>query len=141
MILVDTSVLIDFLKGAENDYVSLFDEILDKRIPYGINEFIYQEILQGAKDITEYNKLKKYFETVVFYQLKNEKKSYEDAALIYLSCRQAGITIRSTIDLLIVQTAIENSLYLFHKDKDFNNIAQAVPKLKIFHKKDLFLSV
>ena len=134
MILVDTSVLIDFLKGSENDFVSLFDEILDMRIPYGINEFIYQEILQCSKNITEFNRLKKYFETVVFSHLKNEKKSYKDAAFIHFSCRRACITIRSTIDLLIAQTAIENNLYLFHKDEDFNQIARVVPRLKIFLK-------
>ncbi|MBN1626818.1 MAG: PIN domain nuclease [Deltaproteobacteria bacterium] len=140
MILVDTSVLIDFLKGAENDFVSLLEEILDRRIPYGINEFIYQEILQGSKDIAEFNKLKKYFETVVFYHLKNEKKSYEEAAFIHFSCRRAGITIRSTIDLLIVQTAIENNLYLLHKDEDFNKIARVVPELKILKKELLTVS-
>ncbi len=138
MILVDTSVLVDFLKGVDNDFVTLFDEILDRRIPYGINEFIYQEILQGSKNINEFNKLKKYFETVVFYCLHNEKKSYEDAAFIHFTCRRAGIKVRSTIDLLIVQTAIENNLYLLHKDEDFNNIARVVPELKIFRKNDLF---
>src|SRR5664280_1182033 len=121
MILVDTSVLIDFLKGAINDYVSLFDDILDKHIPFGINEFIYQEVLQGSKTITEFNKLKKYF---------------EKAAYMNFTCRRAGITIRSTIDLLIAQTAIENNLYLLHKDEDFTNIAKIIPELKVYKKGD-----
>jgi len=136
MILVDTSVLIDFLKGAINGYVSLFDDILDKHIPFGINEFIYQEVLQGSKTITEFNKLKEYFETIPFYYLSEEKKSFEKAAYMNFTCRRAGITIRSTIDLLIAQTAIENNLYLLHKDEDFTNIAKIIPELKIYKKRD-----
>ncbi|HHY79050.1 MAG TPA: PIN domain nuclease [Thermoanaerobacter sp.] len=41
-----------------------------------------------------------------------------------------GITIRSTIDLLIAQTAIENNLYLLHDDKTFSLIAQVDERLK-----------
>jgi predicted nucleic acid-binding protein len=52
------------------------------------------------------------------------------------TCRRAGITIRSTIHLLIAQTAIENNLYLLHKDEDFTNIAKIIPELKIYKKGD-----
>jgi predicted nucleic acid-binding protein len=97
MILVDTSVLIDFLKGEKNEGVLLFDDILKKKMPYGINEFIYQEVLQGSKNIAEYTKLKNYFETVPFYYLIHGKESFERAAFINFSCRRSGITIRSTI--------------------------------------------
>jgi len=136
MILVDTSVLIDFLKGTDNESVALFEDILDKRIPYGINEFIYQEVLQGSRSISEFNKLKEYFETIPFYYLSNGKESFEKAAYINFACRISGITIRSTIDLLIAQTAIENNLYLLHKDSDFTNIAKVIPEFKIYNKKD-----
>jgi len=136
MILVDTSVLIDFLKGSSNDCVSLFDDILDRHIPYGINEFIYQEVLQGAKTRSEFNKLREYFETVPFYYLSKGKRSFEEAAYMNFACRRSGITIRSTIDLLIAQTAIENNLYLLHKDEDFANIAKIIPELKIYNKGD-----
>lgn len=40
MILVDTSVLIDYLRGTENAAVSAFDKILENGLPYGINELI-----------------------------------------------------------------------------------------------------
>jgi predicted nucleic acid-binding protein len=132
MILVDTSVLIDFLRGEDNESVSLFDEILERKIPYGINEFIYQEVLQGTKSIVEYKKLKNYLETLAFYYLLQGRESYARAALMNFTCRRSGITGRSTIDLLIAETAIENNLFLFHKDSDFDNIAAAFPDLKIY---------
>lgn len=132
MVLIDTSVLIDFLKGASNEAVTSLDEILARQIPYGINHFIYQEILQGVRNQSEFNKLKSYLETIPFYNLPNRKESYEKAAYLNILCRQSGVTVRSTIDLLIVQTAIDNDLYLLHKDNDFVNIAKVVPKLKIY---------
>ena len=128
MILVDTSVLIAYLKNQNIKSVEQFEYILDKKLPYGINTFIYQEVLQGAKTDKEYNLLKEYFETIPLYHLKYGKESYEQAALINIRCRENGITIRSMIDLLIAETAIENDLYLLHDDNDFINIAKVISK-------------
>ena len=57
MILVDTSVLIDYLRGRENNKVDLFRRILDRGIPYGISSEIYMEILQGARSDWEFETL------------------------------------------------------------------------------------
>ena len=132
MILVDTSVLINYLKDQKTKAVEQFEYILDKGLTYGINTFIYQEILQGAKTDKEYNLLKEYFETIPLYYLKYCKTSYEQAALINIRCRQKRVTIRSTIDLLIVETAIENNLYLLHDDNDFINMAKIIKELKLY---------
>ena len=126
MILVDTSVLMSFLKDQKNQTTAQFDYILDKKIPYGITTFIYQEILQEAKTDKEYRLLKEYFETIPLYYLKYGKESYEQAALLNIRCKQKGIIIRSTIKLLIAETAIENNLYLLHNDNDFINIAAVI---------------
>ena len=132
MILVDTSVLIAYLKNQNIKSVEQFEYILDKKLPYGINTFIYQEILQGAKTDKEYNLLKEYFETIPLYYLKYGKESYEQAALINVRCREKGITISSTIALLIAETAIENDLYLLHDDNDFTNMAKVIKELKLY---------
>ena len=73
-----------------------------------------------------------YFETIPLYHLKYDKESYEQAALINIKCRQNGITIRSTINLLIAETAIENNLYLLHNDSDFINMAKVMKELKLY---------
>ena len=132
MILVDTSVLINYLKDQKNEAVKQFEYILEKSLPYGINTFIYQEILQGAKTNKEYNLLKEYFETIPLYHLKYGKESYEQAALINIRCRENGITIRSMIDLLIAETAIENDLYLLHDDNDFTAMSKIITELKLY---------
>ncbi len=133
MILVDTSVLIGYLKGSEGDVYEKLDEIIDKGIPFGINVYIYQELLQGSKDEKEYSKLQEYLSTLLFYDLKNGRASFEKAAYLYFICRKNGITIRSTIDLLIAETAIENDLYLLHNDNDFTNIEKVIKELKIYN--------
>jgi hypothetical protein len=131
MILVDTSVLIDFFKGIENKPVTKFQNILTQRIPFGINSFIYQEVLQGAKAEEEYHLLKEYLSTQHFFYLRDPIDSFAKAAKIYIDCRKKGLTIRSTIDCLIAQTAIEHNLLLLHNDSDFHEIAK-VARLKFY---------
>jgi predicted nucleic acid-binding protein len=132
MVLVDTSVLISYFKGVENDKTEKFENLILNNIPFGINNYIYQELLQGASSEKDFNKLKIYLETQKFYDLKYDKKSYEDAAKMYYTCRKSGLTIRSTIDLLIAQTAIEHNLLLLHDDIDYTNIAKVIKTLKIY---------
>jgi len=127
MILVDTSVLIDFFKGAGSEESGKFEEILKQRIPFGISSHIMQEILQGAASEREFELLRKYLSTQRFYHLKDPIESYINAAKIYMECRKQGITVRSTIDCLIAQIAIEHDLILLHRDNDFMLISRIIP--------------
>lgn len=126
MILVDTSVLIDFLKGRTNESVEKFDFVLHRKIPFGITSCILQEVLQGASSDDEYLTLKHYLEPQRFFHPRNPIESYAEAARIYFSCRKHGITIRSTIDCLLAQIAREHDLLILHNDKDFQRIADIV---------------
>ena len=131
MVLVDTSILIDFLRGAENAAVGRFQQILDSNIPFGISPLTYLEVLQGARTDKDYATVKSYLETQRFFGLLDEKESYAAAARIYFDCRRKGITINSTVDCLIAQTAIENDLTLLHNDADFDRMTRVAP-LKIY---------
>lgn len=133
MVLVDTSVLIGYLKGDKNVSLKSFQYVLDNNIPAGINSFIYQEVLQGVTSEKDFLTVKKYLDTWRFYALKDQKESFAAAARIYYQCRKKGITVSSTIDCLIAQTAIENDLFLLHNDSDFDNIGRVV-NLKSFEK-------
>ena len=131
MVLVDTSVLIDYLKGIDNMPASRFQHLLDNNILFGINSFIYQEVLQGVKTEKDFAAVKEYLDTQRFYSLKDQKESYAAAARIYFQCRKKGITISSTVDCLIIQTAIEHDLFLLHNDSDFDNVRKIVG-LKVY---------
>jgi hypothetical protein len=132
MILVDTSVLIQFFKGINSEGAKKFSIVLERKIPFGINSLIFQEVLQGAGSEKEYLILKKYLESQRFYHLKDPVDSFAKAVKIYLDCRKKGITIRSTIDCLIAQTALENGLVLLHEDNDFDLMSKVIP-LKFYN--------
>jgi predicted nucleic acid-binding protein len=131
MILVDTSVLIDFFKGSKNEATSRFKLILEQGLNFGITSHIFQEVLQGAKSEKEYKLLRRYLETQRFFQPKDPVDSFAEAARIFFQCRKRGLTIRSTIDCLIAQIALEHDLLLLHNDQDFHLMANVIP-LKIY---------
>jgi len=131
MILVDTSVLIHFFRGENTESCRKFMSALQRRIPFGISSLIFQEMLQGAASEKEYLTLKRYLESQRFYHLTHPIESFARAARIYFDCRRKGITIRSSVDCLIAQTALENDLFLLHADNDFDLMAKVIP-LKFF---------
>jgi len=129
---VDTSVLIGYFRGAAGPHYDKMNYLIDNDIPYGICNYVYQELLQGAANKNDFASLKDYLNTLPFYELLHGKASFEGAACMYMNCRKRGITVRSTIDLLIAQIAIENNLFLFHNDNDFTNISKLYKNLKIY---------
>jgi len=132
MILVDTSVLIGYFKNLNGIPYDKMDYIIDNDIPYGICNYIYQELLQGSRNKQEYELLKDYLCTLPFFHLRYSKQSFENTALMFINCRKKGLTIRSTLDIIIAEIAIENDLYLLHNDMDFTNISKVYKNLKIY---------
>ena len=131
MVLVDTSILIGYFKGIKGEPYEMLDFLIDQNIPLGICYQIYQEVLQGSRNEKEFGVLKQYLNAMDFYDVRYGRKSYENAAVLYYKCRKAGITPRSTVDLIIAQIAIDNNLLLFHNDRDFVLMNQIIPELKI----------
>ncbi|MBR4386047.1 MAG: PIN domain nuclease [Treponema sp.] len=131
MILVDTSVFINYFKGRDTKGSLYLDKLIQNEEPFCLNEFIYQEILQGSKDEKEFLTLKAYLKDIPLYSLKLGVQSFENAALLNFRCKRKGVTIRSTIDLLIAETAIENNIALLHDDEDYVNMSKVITELKL----------
>jgi predicted nucleic acid-binding protein len=131
MVLVDTSVLISYLRGQVNSKTELLDEVLDRDVPFGIACYTFQEVLQGARDEAELRTLKEYLSTQVIYYLEQTRETYENAAMLYFRLRRKGITPRSTVDVLIALTAIANNLSLLHDDRDFDVMSQHLQELRV----------
>lgn len=129
--LIDTSVWIDYFQQRDTEASTHFLEILNRGHPYGITSVVYQEVLQGADSERDLIRLAAYLSTQRFYHPRHPVASYEAAARLFFRCRRKGVTIRSTIDCLIAQVAIENELYLVHNDRDFDHIARVIPALRI----------
>lgn len=131
MYLVDTSVWLDFFRNRFTPAVTQFEEILEQELPFGISGLIFQEVLQGADSERDFVQLQTYLQTLKFYQAIDPVASYHRAADIYFRCRRKGITIRSTINCLIAQIAMDHRLRLLHNDRDFTQMAKAIPDLKL----------
>jgi len=117
MILVDSSVLIDYFNGTENWQVEKLDEILGKEIIV-IGDYILVEVLQGFKNDKDYETAKNILSYFPCFNICGEKIAIKSANN-YRQLRKKGITIRKTIDVIIGTFCIENDLQLLHNDKDF----------------------
>jgi len=134
MVLVDTSVLVDFLIGTENRKTDLLETVITQEIPYGIASYTLQELLQGTRSENEFIKLKVYLSSQTVYYLPQNIQTYESAASLFLSLRRKGIEPKSTIDILIALTAIKNDLLLLHNDQDFDVLTENIPSLRALEK-------
>ena len=130
MYLVDTSVWVDFFKASPTPPVERLKILLTADIDVGLTATILQEILQGTADKRRFAKYRSYFETQPIYLPNDPIKTAITAARIYFDCRRRGITVRSSNDCLIAQTAVEHNLVLLHNDEDFRRISSVLKELK-----------
>ncbi|MHC9544403.1 MAG: PIN domain nuclease [Vulcanimicrobiota bacterium] len=130
MILIDTSVWIDFFNGREALSVRWLKELIEREEDICLSDLILTEILQGFRHDKDFVSARRHLLRFPTFGLKGIESSIS-AAQIYRACRKNGLTIRSTVDCIIAQTAIENRLILLHHDNDFETIA-SVCALKIY---------
>lgn len=135
MYLIDTSVWIDYFRGKQTVATKKFSELLDLGSSFGLTGIIYQEILQGVGSDEQFQKLANYLSTQLFFTPIDSVLSFQEAAKIFFLCRKKGTTVRSTVDCLIAQIAIEHDLVLLHHDKDYLEIHKVVSDLKVFPSK------
>ena len=117
MILVDSSVLIDYFNGNETWQVLKLDEMLGKEIIV-IGDYILTEVLQGFRNDKDYETAKNIFNTFPCMDICGEEIAIKSANN-YRRLKKKGITIRKTIDVIISTFCIENDFILLHNDKDF----------------------
>jgi predicted nucleic acid-binding protein len=131
VLLVDTSVWIDFLAPRTTRAVTYFREQLDKRQPCALTELIYLEVMQGIREPATARKVAANLRKQLLLYPRHGVRTYEAAADLYRRCRAAGVTVRSTIDCLVAQIALEYGATLLHSDRDYERIAQVEPRLKL----------
>lgn len=129
MILVDTSVWIDFLRGVDSKECLTLQNLINNEADIVITEIILTEILQGISSDSEYKRIKDYLLEIPIDK-PTSRDTYIKAAEIYRACRKKGKTVSKTTDCIIASISIENNRTLLHKDKDFDRIAQC-SRLKI----------
>lgn len=128
MVLVDTSVWIDFFQDDDSLYAKTLEGLIKDSNRAVICGVILQEVLQGIKDHTTYELTKE--RLLKFPFLDTNKETYIFASFLYRNLRRKGITVPS-IDTTIASIAILNRIPLFTKDEHFKTIARH-SELKLF---------
>ncbi len=118
MIIVDTSVWIDLLRGTQTPQTDWLKETL-KHQPLGLTDLILCEVLQGIREDRVYTEIRKTFLGYEIYSTGGTALALA-AAENFRALRRRGITIRKTIDCLIATFCILNGHSLLHSDRDFN---------------------
>jgi predicted nucleic acid-binding protein len=127
MILVDTSVLIPFLRGTDTEAVGCLVRALQDEVPVFVTPIIVQELLQGARDEKEWTALDRRLRNQPLVHPMEPLVTHRRAARIYFDCRRRGLTVRSTIDCLIAQLALEHDFVLLQDDQDYPVIRRVRP--------------
>lgn len=117
MILVDTGVWIDYFNGHETSHTDKLDSSLVEGI-VAMGDLIFLEILQGFRSNNEFRKAKSTLLTLEQYEMFDKNMALNSADN-YRRLRKTGITIRSTVDVIIATFCIEHQLPLLFSDRDF----------------------
>jgi predicted nucleic acid-binding protein len=117
MVLIDTTVWIDFFAGRQLPHVAVLERLIKNREDICICGIILTEVLQGIREKSEFRKTKELFNAMIF--LPMPYAVFLGAAEIYRTLRRKGITIRNSVDCMIASVAIENDIVLLHNDRDF----------------------
>jgi len=86
-----------------------------------------QEVLQGARDQREWALLSDYLGSQNLLFPHDSWATHFNAARIYYDCRRKGITIRSSIDCLVAQMALDEEAVVLHNDEDYERIREVRP--------------
>jgi len=118
MIVVDSSVWIDYFNGAVTDQTDRLDASLSGELVV-IGDIILAEVLQGFKKDSDFRKAKQLLDALVFKEMLGRELAVKSAQN-YRRLRKKGVTVRKTVDVMIATFCIEKGLALLHSDKDFD---------------------
>ncbi|TQV64749.1 MAG: PIN domain nuclease [Halothiobacillaceae bacterium] len=117
MIMVDSSVWIDFFRGTSTPQVERLDSLLGIE-PLAIGDLILTEVLQGFNSDRDFNQARTMLASLDVTDIGGHDIAVQ-AARNFRTLRQRGVTIRKTIDTLIATRCIESDLALLYSDRDF----------------------
>ncbi|UZW57912.1 PIN domain nuclease (plasmid) [Sphingobium sp. JS3065] len=118
MILVDSSVWIDFFRGRPSRETDILDELLGQE-PLLIGDLVLAEVLQGFSADRDFKHAYRLLGSLELIEIGGREIALQ-AARNFRSLRARGITVRKTIDTLIATRCIEAGINLLHDDRDFD---------------------
>lgn len=118
MILVDSSVWIDYFRGTATPQAEKLESLLGTE-PIATGDLILTEVLQGFVSDRDFNQAKKLLTSLVVVDLAGQDIAIQ-AAKNFRALRALGVSVRKTIDTVIATRCIESGLPLLYSDRDFD---------------------
>ena len=118
MLIVDSTVWVDYFNGVRNAQTDYLNQIVDKT-PILIGDLILAEVLQGFRDDADFETARRIFAKFTRIEMVTPDLAVQSARN-YRLLRRKGITVRKTIDSLIATYCIENEHDLLQTDSDFD---------------------
>jgi predicted nucleic acid-binding protein len=130
MVIVDTTVWIDYLGGVANQQTSWLDHELGRQ-RLGLTDLILCEVLQGIRNDAAFTQVRRDLLKFRLFDTGGTDLAVASAQN-YRSLRRAGYTVRKTIDCLIATFCLEAGHELLHRDHDFDPFEQHLG-LRVVH--------
>lgn len=118
MILVDSSVWIDYFRGIASPQAAKLDSLLGTE-PIAVGDLILAEVLQGFASDRDFNQARKLLTSLVVVDLAGQNIAIKTAEN-FRALRLLGVSVRKTIDTVIATHCIENRFALLYSDRDFD---------------------
>ena len=122
MILVDSSVWIDYFRGTITAQTEKLDWLLGHE-PLAIGDLMLTEVLQGFDNERDFNHARQMLTSLTVVELGGREIAVQ-AAKNFRVLRRLGVTSRKTIDTVIATRCIESGYDLLHSDRDFEPFAR-----------------
>jgi predicted nucleic acid-binding protein len=122
LILVDTSVWIDYFNGTITPQTDILDSLLGHQ-PLAIGDLILTEVLQGFANERDFHQATQLLTSLTAVELGGQGIAIQ-AARNFRALRKLGVTVRKTIDTIIATHCIEGGYDLLHNDRDFDPFAK-----------------
>ena len=122
MILVDSSVWIDYFNGTRTSATDRLDELLSREVLV-VGDLILAEVLQGFADDRQFAVALRILSSQPVVEIGGREIAIQ-AAKNFRMLRKAGVTVRKTIDTLIATRCIESGYELLHEDRDFDSFVK-----------------
>ena len=134
MVIVDTTVWVDYFQGVENPETDWLDTELDRQ-RLGLTDIILCEVLQGVRDDVAGKDVERRLLNLEVFDSGGVEVALE-AARNYRALRSRGHTVRKTIDCLIATYCLRGRHSLLHRDRDFDPFEEFLD-LSVIHPRDI----
>ena len=118
MIIVDSSVWIDYFNGVATPQADTLDRLLEA-VPIGIGDLILAEVLQGFRSDRDFRRARDLLMALDLFEMVGVEAALRSASA-YRRLRKRGVTVRKTVDVLIATFCIAGNHELLYTDRDFD---------------------